>query len=317
VTTPQPLPGDTEQSRSLQVFDAHRGLLIGVAYRLLGSLADAEDIVQETWLRWASVDLRTVDNPRAFLVRITTRLGLDRLRRIKARREEYLGQWLPEPVLTAPDSAADVEWAESISLALLVVLETLSPLERAVFVLREAFDFSHAEVAEMLGRTEVTVRQLAARARAHVQARKPRFETDRSVRTRVTERFLSACSTGDVANLLGVLAPGVTLINDGGGQQPSARKVVEGASAVSSFLMSISRGATIARFLGLRQGQPLPSVRSVVTDMNGGPGAVVYAGERVLCALLLDIADDAVQVVFLISNPAKLRRLSSGDVHMQ
>jgi RNA polymerase sigma-70 factor (ECF subfamily) len=317
VTKYQPLPGNAEQSLSLRVFDEHRGLLIGVAYRLLGSLADAEDVVQETWLRWADVEVSTIDDPRAFLVRVTTRLGLDRLRRIKARREDYVGPWLPEPVLTAPDMAEDVERAESISLALIVVLETLSPLERAVFVLREAFGFSHADIAEALGRTEVSVRQLATRARSHVQARRPRFETDRTVRLRVTERFLSACSSGDLDGLLGVLAPGVTLINDGGGRAPSARKAVQGASAVSSFLLSISRGATIARYLGLEQGQPLGPVRVVITDINGGPGVVLYASEHPIAAIVLDIADAVVHVVRLISNPDKLSRLTFGNAHIQ
>jgi RNA polymerase sigma-70 factor (ECF subfamily) len=299
-----------ERPDLVSVFDHQRGLLLGVAYRLLGSLADAEHIVQETWLRWASVDLASIDDPRAFLVRVTTRLGLDRLRRIKARREEYVGPWLPEPVLTAPDIAEDVERAESISLALIVVLETLSPLERAVFVLREVFGFSHAEVAEVLDRSEVAIRQLAARARSHVQARRPRFETDRTVRLSVTERFLSACASGDLATLLGVLAPGVTLINDGGGRKPFARLPVQGAKAVSSFLFSISRAPTIAHFLGLEQGERLPAVRAIVTDINGGPGIILYAGERPLAVLALDIDENVVQVVRLISSPAKLSRLT-------
>jgi len=295
----------------LSVFDEQRGLLLGVAYRLLGSLADAEDVVQETWLRWSSVDLDSIDDPRAFLVRVTTRLGLDRLRRIKARREDYVGPWLPEPVLTAPDVAEDIERAESISLALIVVLETLTPLERAVFVLREVFGFSHAEMAEVLDRSEVAVRQLAARARSHVHERRPRFEADRKVRLNVTQRFLSACATGDLAGLLAVLAPGVTLINDGGGQKLGARLPVHGARAVSSFLLSISRGPTIARYLGLEPGEPLPPVRSSVADINGGPAIILYVDERPIAVIALDVADDLIQLVRLISSPDKLSRLAS------
>lgn len=297
------------QAELLSAFDEHRGLLVGIAYRLLGSLADAEDVVQEAWLRWADVDLDTITDPRAFLVRVTTRLGLDRLRRIKARREQYVGPWLPEPVLTTPDIAEDVVRSESISLALIVILETLSPMERAAFVLREAFDFSHAEIAEVLGRNEPAVRQLIKRARAHVQARRPRFEANHSVRLNVTERFLAACSNGDLASLLGVLAPGVTLINDGGGQKLAARLPVQGASAVSSFLLSVSRAPTIRRYLGLKAGEPLPAVRVIISDINGGPGIVLYAGDRPISVLALDIADGLIWVVRLISSPDKLRRL--------
>jgi len=301
------------QAELLSAFDEHRGLLVGIAYRLLGSLADAEDVVQEAWLRWADVDLDTITDPRAFLVRVTTRLGLDRLRRIKARREQYVGPWLPEPVLTTPDIAEDVVRSESISLALIVILETLSPLERAAFVLREAFDFSHAEIAEVLGRSELAVRQLTKRARAHVQARRPRFEANHSVRLNVTERFLAACSNGDLASLLGVLAPGVTLINDGGGQKLAARLPVQGATAVSSFLLSVSRAPTIRRYLGLKAGEPLPAVRVIISDINGAPGIVLYAGDRPISVLALDIADCLIQVVRLISSPDKLSRLGIAE----
>jgi RNA polymerase sigma factor (sigma-70 family) len=307
-------PGTAERS----VFDDHRGLLVGVAYRLLGSLADAEDVVQETWLRSANVDYGSIHDPRAFLVRVTTRLGLDRLRRIKARREDYIGPWLPEPVLTTPDIAEEVERAETISLALIVVLETLSPLERAVFVLHEVFDFAHPEIADVLGRSEVAVRQLAARARSHVQARRPRFEADRSVRLSVTQQFLSACSSGDLTALLGVLSPGVTLINDGGGQKLAARLPVRGASAVSTFLLSISRGPTIARYLDLKPGQPLPPVRATITDINGGPGIILQVADRPIAVLSLDIADGVIQLVRLISSPAKLSRLTtSAHLHIE
>jgi RNA polymerase sigma factor (sigma-70 family) len=175
----------TDESDATRVFDEHRELLIAVAYRVLGRVSDAEDVVQEAWLRWAKVDRAEVADPRAFLVRVTTRLAIDRLRRVKARRESYVGPWLPEPLITGRDVAEDIALAESVSLALLVVLETLSPLERAVFVLREAFAMPYSEIAEILDRSEVAVRQLARRARDHVCERGHRFETDQATRQRV------------------------------------------------------------------------------------------------------------------------------------
>src|SRR5215212_8006688 len=210
----QPLEG----RNSARVFNEHRDLLISVAYRILGSVTDAEDAVQETYLRWSKVDPSQVSNSRAFLVRVTTRFAIDRLRRAKARRESYVGPWLPEPILTGRDVAEDVALAESVSVAMLVVLETLSPLERAVFVLREAFGMPYAEIADILGRKEDAVRQLGRRARDHVQERRSRFDTDESEQRRVTERFLEATSTGNLDALMAVLSPGVTLVADGGGR---------------------------------------------------------------------------------------------------
>jgi RNA polymerase sigma-70 factor (ECF subfamily) len=190
-------------------FEAQRDLLTGVAYRIVGQVADAEDVVQEAWLRWQRVDWSGVREPRAFLVRVVTRLAIDRLRRRQARREEYPGEWLPEPVATDLDPAAEAVRAETLEMAMLVVLETLSPLERAVFVLREAFGFTHAEIADALGRTEPAVRQLASRAHRHVRERRPRFEPDPIRRHAVMQGFLSATLNGDVEGLLRVLAPGV------------------------------------------------------------------------------------------------------------
>jgi RNA polymerase sigma factor (sigma-70 family) len=190
-----------------RVFGEHRDLLVGVAYRVLGTVTDAEDAVQEAWVRWSKVDPAEVANSRAFLVRVTTRLAIDRLRRAKARRESYIGPWLPEPTLTGHDVAEDVELAESVSMAMLVVLETLSPLERAVFVLREAFGMPYAEIGEVIGRKEEAVRQLAHRARDHVRERGARFEADQETHRHVTERFLEAAVGGDVEALMEVLAP--------------------------------------------------------------------------------------------------------------
>jgi RNA polymerase sigma factor (sigma-70 family) len=222
-----------DEPDTTRVFEDHRDLLIGVAYRILGRVTDAEDVVQEAWLRWSNSRLPDVEDPRAFLVRMTTRLAIDQLRRAKARRESYVGPWLPEPVLTSHDVAEDVALAESILMAMLVVLETLSPLERAVFVLREAFGMPHSEIAEVLGRREEAVRQLARRAREHVRERSTRFETDQATRQRVTERFLQATTSGNLEALMAVLAPGVTLVADGGGRALAPRRPLRGSEEVA------------------------------------------------------------------------------------
>src|SRR5215208_141098 len=243
---------------STRVFGEHRDLLVGVAYRILGSVTDAEDTVQEAWIRWSGVDHSEVADPLAFLVRVTTRLAIDRLRRAKVRRESYVGPWLPEPVLTGYDVAEDVALAESVSMAMLVVLETLSPLERAVFVLREAFGMPYAEIGEVVGRKEEAVRQLARRARDHVQERRSRFEADQTEQRRVTERFLEATSSGDLEALMGVLAPGVMLVADGGGRAIAPRRPVRGAQKVARFLLAVATEEKRARFLKSIGAEPLP-----------------------------------------------------------
>src|ERR671915_814655 len=207
-----------------EAFARHRRLLFTVAYEMLGSAADAEDVVQETWLRWADLDRSEVREPRAYLVRIVTRQALNRLRTLARRREDYVGEWLPEPLLTSPDVAEDVELAESVSIAMLTVLETLGPAERAVFVLREVFETPYDEIAEALGKTPAAVRQIAHRAREHMAARRPRMEVTRTEQQQVVERFLAALDTGDVRGLMDVLAPDVVLVADGGGIAPAVRR---------------------------------------------------------------------------------------------
>jgi RNA polymerase sigma factor (sigma-70 family) len=292
-------------------FAKHRRLLMGVAYRILGRVTDAEDVVQEAWLRWTDVDRSTVLDPQAFLVRVTSRLALDRVRRIKARREDYVGPWLPEPMLTSPDVADQVEVADSVSFAILVVLQTLSPLERAVFVLREAFDVPHAEIAETLGKSEAAVRQVATRARAHAQAGRPRFESDLNVRRLVTERFLAASTGGDLSTLMGVLAPGVTLVADGGGKVRAPRQPVHGADAVARFLLAVTTDAAMALYLRLAEGEPVPEIRLLVTDVVGGPGIVVVAGDKPIAAFVLDVVDGRAQTVYLMANPDKLAGIAA------
>jgi RNA polymerase sigma-70 factor (ECF subfamily) len=286
--------GDADEPTS--TFARHRGLLVAVAYRLLSSISDAEDAVQEAWLRWTRVDHESVRDPRAYLVRVTTRLALDQLRRRKARREEYAGEWLPEPILTGTDAATQMVLAESVTTALLLVLETLSPLERAVFVLREVFEFSHAEIADVIDRSQPAVRQLARRARVHVSEGRPRFEPSAQARARVTERFRAAVSDGDLRGLLEVLAPDVTLIGDGGGQAPAPRVPVRGADKVARFFVGIAR-------------KQLPGQRSVVVELNGSPGVVVTARGSTIAALTFVVENDAVTHIFLVANPEKLRSL--------
>lgn len=292
---------------SARVFDEHRALLISVAYRILGSVTDAEDTVQEAWLRWSGVNPSDVRDPRAFLVRVTTRLAIDRLRRAKTRRESYVGPWLPEPILTGRDVAEDVALAESVSMAMLVVLETLSPLERAVFVLREAFGMPYAEIADILGRKEEAVRQLGRRARDHVQERRSRFDTDESEQHRVTERFLEATSTGDLDALMAVLSPGVTLVADGGGRALAPRRPVRGAEKVARFLLAVATEERMARFLRSVGSEPIVAdLRVRVAQVNGGPGILVVSGNKPISALVLDVSEGVIRSIHLVANPEKL-----------
>jgi RNA polymerase sigma-70 factor (TIGR02957 family) len=291
----------------LAAFEQHRRLLFTVAYQMLGSVADAEDVVQDTWLRWSATDRADVADPRAYLVRIASRLALDRLGSARSRRESYVGPWLPEPLLTAspvasaapppdPDDAAAL--GDQVSLALLVVLETLSPAERAVFVLREVFGLPAAEVAAILGRSEAAVRQTAHRAREHVRARQPRFDTDRSTQLLATERFLAACAGGDVEALLAALAPDVVLVSDGGGRAKAALRPIVGAGKVARFLL-----ATTA------QGLEIPGLHVEIAEINGAPGVVVWVGGEPYMTISLVLVDGLVEQVLVVRNPEKLTGL--------
>ena len=274
-------------------FVTHRGLLFTVAYEMLGSAADAEDVVQETWLRWAGVDQSAVLDPRAYLVRIVTRQALNRLRSVSRRREEYVGAWLPEPLLTSPDVAEDAELAENISIAMLTVLETLGPTERAVFVLREVFETPYEEIADVLDKTPAAVRQIGHRAREHVAARRPRMEVDRAQQQAAVEKFLAAVTTGDVQGLMDVLAPDVVLIADGGGQTQAARRPITGAQKVSAALALAAKE---------------PDLAITTVWVNGMPGARVHVRGTVT-AVSLVVEDGRISRIFAIANPYKLGRL--------
>jgi RNA polymerase sigma-70 factor (ECF subfamily) len=295
----------------MSTFEDHRSLLIGVAYRILGSVADAEDVVQEAWLRWSGVDQATVDDPKAFLIRVTSRLAIDRLRWAKSRRESYVGPWLPEPINTAPDVAEHAELAESVELALLVVLETLSPLERAVFVLREAFDLPFAEIGEIIGRSEAATRQLARRARDHVREKRPRFDVDGTERRRITERFINASANGDLDALIELLSSEVTMVSDGGGKARAALRVITGAEKVGRYLLSINTPASIARFMASIGMAEIAGLSFGVAEVNNGPAIVISVDGKVITVISLLVADGKIETIYLLANPEKIAHLSS------
>ena len=291
-----------------QVFDEHRNLLFYVAYRVLGTAADAEDAVQDAWLRWSAADRSQVADPKAYLARIVSNLALDRLRSARVRRETYVGPWLPEPILTSTDTADDVAAADAVSMALLVVLETLTPLERAVFVLKEAFGFSYAEIAEAVDRSEDAVRQAAHRARGHVQARRPRFPADRARQREGTDRFLAAATGGDINTLMQLLAPDVTLWTDGGGKVRQAMRPVTGADRVAVWFA----GVATRPYQGV---EPADMVVELV-ELNGGPGIVFSGGGRVIAMLTLDLDEDGrIAGIHNVANPDKLHAVAAGTVH--
>ncbi len=281
-------------------FVTHRSLLFTVAYEMLGSAADAEDVVQETWLRWDAVDQTQVRDPRAYLVRITTRQSLNLLRTLARRREEYVGEWLPEPLLTSPDVAEDIELAESVSIAMLTVLETLDPIQRAVFVLREVFDVPYGEIAEAVGRTPAAVRQIAHRSREHVAARRPRMQVDPVVQEQVLEKFVAAARTGEIGALMEVLAPDVVMIGDGGGVAAAARQPFEGAERVATVLSNFARLATGFRVTSLR--------------INGAPALLLDVPGEVLTLITVTVADGRLTRIYAMRNPGKLNRIADETV---
>jgi RNA polymerase sigma factor (sigma-70 family) len=270
-------------------FVAHRNLLFTVAYEMLGSATDAEDVLQESWLRWADVDHSQVRDPRAYLIRVVTRQALNFRRTLSRRREQYVGEWLPEPLLTGPDVAEDVELADSVSIAMLTVLETLGPTERAVFVLHDVFEMPYGEIAEAIGKSPVTVRQIARRAREHVAARRPRVQVSRSEQQDVVERFLAALRTGQLLELMEIMAPDVVLIADGGGLVAAAPAPVHGAELVAKMLA--------------RPGRAVSTVW-----LNGAPAGRIEIDGR-LAAVSLVVENGRVTRIHAMANPRKLTRL--------
>ncbi|BDT92539.1 MULTISPECIES: RNA polymerase sigma-70 factor [Nocardia] len=291
---------DTRPAAATDAFVTHRNLLFTVAYEMLGSAADAEDVLQETWLRWAGVELGTIQDQRAYLVRITTRQALDRLRALGRRKESYVGPWLPEPLLTAPDVAEDVELADSVSMAMLLVLETLSPVERAVFVLHEVFDLAYEEIAEAVDKSPAAVRQLAYRARAHVAARRPRGVVSAAETRDALAAFQRAVETGDLQNLLDILAPDVVLLGDGGGVVQATLSPVVGADRVARVLAAgLGRLAAAAR-------QP--------AQVNGYPALILRRDGEIDTVVALRIDDGLVTGLYAVRNPEKLSRMQRETV---
>ena len=281
-------------------FAEHRELLFSVVYNLLGTVTDTEDVLQDTWLAWAASGREEVANPRAYLLRIAVNQALSRLRRVRRSREAYVGPWLPEPLITGADAADSAERAEAVSLAMLVVLETLTPLERTVLVLHEAFGYDHPEIAAILGRSPAAVRQLAHRAREHVQARRPRYQPDPGARRAATERFLAAAIGGDLHALLDVLAPDVTLWTDAGGKRRAARRVIQGRDKVARLLL-----AAVTKDL-------LADLTIRYAEVNGGPAALLFAGGELFGILVVDPSEqgDRVRAIYGVVNPDKLTWLA-------
>jgi RNA polymerase sigma-70 factor, ECF subfamily len=286
-------PGRTDPATA--AFVDHRNLLFTVAYEMLGSAADAEDVLQETWLRWAGVDLGAVRDRRAYLVRITTRQALGRLRTLRRRRESYVGPWLPEPLLTGPDVAEDVELADSVSMAMLLVLETLQPVERAVFVLREVFGLEYDEIGGAVGKSPAAVRQVAHRARVHVAARRPRGVVSAADARGALEAFQRAVETGDLQRLLDVLAPDVVFLGDGGGVVQAALKPVTGAHRVATLVAGLARFGAAA---SLRPAQ-----------VNGYPALVLRLNGAIDAVVAIRIDDGRVTGLYSVRNPEKLSRI--------
>ncbi|MFI8931422.1 RNA polymerase sigma-70 factor [Streptomyces sp. NPDC053474] len=275
-------------------FVTHRGLLFTVVYEMLGSAADAEDVLQESWLRWADADHARVRDPRAYLVRLVTRQALNRLRTLSRSREDYVGEWLPEPLLTSPDVAEDIELADSVSVAMLTVLETLAPTERAVFVLREVFAMPYGEIAGAVGKSPAAVRQIARRAREHVAARRPRVRVSRSEQRAVVDRFLAALRTGHLQELMEVMAPDVVMIADGGGLVAAALTPIHGADAVAPLLARAHRVVT--------------ALDARPVWLNGAPaGRVAFDGEPAAVSLVVE--HGRVTRIYVVRNPRKLTRL--------
>ncbi len=275
-------------------FEPHRQFLIGVAYRMLGSFAEAEDVVQDAYLRWSATDRASIEHPRAFLARIVSRLCLDRMKSAASRREQYVGTWLPEPMVAPPTEPL----AEDLSLALLLTLERLSPLERAAFLLHDVFDMDYSAIADTLGRSEAACRQLAARAREHVREERPRFSASEESRAKLTDAFQAAIIQGDVHAIAQLLAHDAVFYSDGGGKRPAALNPIYGKDKVVRFLAGAMKKGQAAYFEHLERVQ-----------INGSPGFVVRTTEGVE-TLSFDIANDLIVAIYVVRNPDKLRHLS-------
>ena len=287
--------------RAVAAFEAHRGHLLGLAYRMLGSIAEAEDVVQEAYLRWHEADTDDVAEPRAYLARVVTRLGLDHLKSARVRREHYVGPWLPEPVVNADALSAGTasEYADDVTVALLLALERLSPLERAAFLLHDVFDLDYAEVARTLDRSEAACRQLAARGRAHAREARPRFPVDPGAADRLAAAFLAASREGDADALRAILAEDAVLRSDGGGKRPAALAPILGRDRIVRFFVGVTRKLREAGYV----------LTPTLARINGQPGVVLRDADGIVQTIALEIRDGAIVAVDIVRNPDKLGHL--------
>jgi RNA polymerase sigma-70 factor, ECF subfamily len=291
---------NTADRRAIE-FNGYRGLLFSLAYRMLGSVADAEDILQEAFIRWHRAADTEIESPRAFLITVVSRLCINHLQSARVRREEYVGQWLPEPIVSDPytDPLALARMDESLSMAFLVLLERLAPAERAVFLLREVFDFDYSKIAEVLGKDEANCRQILRRARQHMAELRPRFEASEERREELLMKFLDATATGDLERLVALLSQDAVFHSDGGGKAPAVPNLVTGADHVARAITG-----------ALKKLVPKNLVRRMA-QINGNPGVVAYLEGRPFAALTLDVIHDKIQTIYLVTNPEKLAHLDS------
>lgn len=276
-----------------QTFTDAQPLLFTIAYQILGSASDAEDVLQDSYLRWQRSAPDEVTHPRAYLTRIVTRQALNHLRTVRRRREDYIGNWLPEPICTGPDACDDAVLAESVSMAMMLVLETLNPTERAVFVLSDVFGYPLPEIAELIGKTDANVRQIAHRAREHVHARRKRFAFDADTSSAVIDRFLSAARTGDVHALMDVLAPDVIQISDGGGKVVAARRPITGSEPVASFMIGLAR-------------KSMADMRVEIGSYNAAPAAMLFSDTGLDSILVFELDRERITALYAVRNPDKL-----------
>lgn len=281
----------------LEAFNQHRSLLFAIAYRMLGTVTDAEDMVQETFLRWQQTTAATVKSAKTYLSTIITRLCIDHLRSARVKREQYIGSWLPEPILTqqTDDPAAQMELADSLSMAFLVVLERLSPIERAVFLLRDVFEYDYDEIAQMVGKSPANCRQILRRSRQHIASQRPRFPVSHQQQEQVTEQFLEAYTQGNLQDLLLLLAKDVTFWSDGGGQVTATLKPLQGAMKVARFFLAIRRKWLFAS-------------TAQVVEVNGQPGIVIMVDSCVQSVMTFEIVDGCIQSIYTMRNPEKLKQ---------
>ncbi|MCU1225212.1 MAG: polymerase sigma-70 factor [Edaphobacter sp.] len=293
-------PAEAEVSVRLATFDQYRSLLFSIAYRMLGSVTDAEDMLQETFIKWQQSPRQDIRSPRAFLVTIVSRLCINYLQSARVQREEYVGQWLPEPIVTDPgsDPFGIIKIDESLSMAFLVLLERLTPIERAVFLLREVFEYEYSEVATILGQTEVNCRQILRRARQHVSAVRPRFATSARKQSDLFERFLNAIRTGEMEGLVDLLSNDVVLHSDGGGRAIAVPNTVHGADNVARGILG-----------SLRKFVPKALVRRLAL-INGEPGLVNYLNGTPHSVLTIEVADNHIRAIYIVTNPEKLSHVS-------